>query len=98
MFKRQIRTGIRALTKHFGNKRWVRQVKLRQLDLQDSCNCVAGQIFGGYRNMPSNELPDTNEVQECARHGFHLSYNMERSYKNWQRLGNEWKEELRKLR
>lgn len=96
MFNRQIRRGIRALTKHFGNKRWARRIRLSRLDLGINCACVAGQLFGNYGWMPSNDLPDPYDLMAAQKYGFHAGEDKDDDV--WDRLTSEWKEELRKLR
>lgn len=36
--------GAEYLDKKFGSKRWARDIKLKQLDLNSSCYCVRGQL------------------------------------------------------
>lgn len=101
MFKSQIRKGIRALTKHFGNKQWVRRIKLSSLDLADGCNCIAGQLFGEYEKMPPNDLPNPRSPDTAAQYGFHIPLVSAMGHvhaERWQILTDEWKGALRKLR
>ena len=94
MFKRQIRKGVRALNKHFGNTEWVQRISVPHLFMQDCSSCVAGQLFGSYDQMPPNDLPNPRNDNDSATYGFYVCSIDD---KDWDQLSTEWKQELRKL-
>ena len=72
---------------------WWRIVKLRPLDIGDSCNCVTGQLFGTY----GDGLTELGlELDEAKAYGFDTA--SQDSGSNYWILTRSWKDEIRRRR
>jgi hypothetical protein len=88
--------GAAYLDQKFGGKRWARDIRLKELDIDSSCNCVRGQLesagrIGDYEMLnprPSDPnsadyYPKTFGMHEAGEYGEYTE---------------AWKDEIRKRR
>ena len=81
---RQFNDAKIKLDKEFGPK-WIQEISLDKLDMDDPYECIIGQLCGGYANAPT----DFHEIGVLKSTAFNLtSYN----------LGRYWKEYITELR
>jgi len=80
---RLIREGVQLLNRRLG-KRWPFRIKMKKLNMSDSCNCVLGQLFGHY-NDGKEELGILSVMP--WDHGFNSSISNEAWLETIKKLG-----------
>jgi hypothetical protein len=73
---------------------WWRIVRIRELDINDSCNCVTGQLFGDFDAGLAQLRLDVDD----ARHYGFLSATGDQSDLGLRDLTRHWKNEIRSRR
>lgn len=96
MFEREIDGGMQFLDNYYGNKGWVFQIDLGELELKSGCNCILGQLNGDYDTMM--DLLDIEE-SDAIQLGFCLDYHDEHidasKHDYWAKLTEEWRVALK---
>ena len=75
---------------------WAEVINLRRLDMQESCSCVMGHIYGNFAQRPDRVKPDS--AAEAL--GFYVAYsnagNAARQDRHYEILDMLWEIEVRK--
>lgn len=87
-YSQRVKRGVIFL--NINHPGWDEEIDLNDLNLQSSCNCVLGQLYGTYANgMRKNGLWATDTIEK----GFSLK-TIDATQENWSALNAAWKEAI----
>jgi hypothetical protein len=95
----RVQKGVKFLDEHIAN--WVDGIDVLKLELDNSCNCILGQLFSTYANGIQHCFPVVPMTKKCiiARTlGFDVStYHPDAAVHNeYDALEKEWIQEIQK--
>ena len=93
--RKRVRAGIALLDQQCPDWHW--RLNLQSLDMQNTCNCVLGQLYGHFWTGV-NKLNLSLRLNDDAQHGFNLRGTCEAFFGGWWRLQRAWRKEIDKKR
>lgn len=83
LFRKRVLNGIDWLDKRFPDRNWLNKIIINVLDLKNVNVCVAGQVFGSYWNVFSDDgdINSTKHSQsEAIANGFQIEKEIVQKY------------------
>jgi hypothetical protein len=72
MNKGQVTRGAKRLTEHFGDDSWKGKIRVDELDMCSTNQCVLGQLFGSFGNGADALLGEDRGYEDAIYYGFEV--------------------------